>query len=784
LPQVLQPNQQMSLKLKFNPGMDGDASGTVTVSSSSPNNSTRVVKVHGKGVGGSAPALSASASSLNFGQVLVGSQATKTVTVTSTGTAPATITAGSVTGGSFTATYAGVPVGNLSAPITLQPGQQVMFSVLFDPTAATTTTGQLSLATDTGAPVNVALSGQGQQNTSPALTLSAPSLNFGDVQMGANAVLQLTLTSSGTAPVTISSATIAGQQFQVTSVAYPAGVSGWPATLNPGEQVVLSITFAPDAVNSFTGDLALASDASGGTANVPLSGNGVAVPAPNLTLSATSINFGQAQIGTKVTRSLTLTSSGNAPLDINTITIAGAPFSIGTLSLPATLQPGQQLTVNVTYEPTTVEADAGTLTVASNDPSGPATVSLGGNGTAVPTPQLTVSPTAVNFGNTPVNVPVTQPVTLTSTGTAAVTISAATVSGAGFSVSGATFPVTLNPNQTLTLQVQFDPTTAGAATGQLTIDSTTGGSANVTLTGTGTVTTTPQLTVGANSLSFGNVTVNSSATLPLTLTSSGTAPLTINAATLSGASFADSGVTFPLTLNPTQAVTLQVQFDPTAAGSVTGQLTITSNSSTGATVVVQLSGTGTVATTPQLLVSATSLPFGNVPVGSTGTQSLTLTSSGTAPVTVSSAALQGTGFSDSGANFPVTLNPNQSVTLEVQFDPTTAGSVTGKITIISNSTTGSTTTVSLSGTGTAVPHEIDLSWDAPASSADPVAGYTVYRSTDGGVSFTKLNPSPDSQVTYIDSAVQSGSTYVYEVKSVDASGVESDASNQITLAVP
>jgi hypothetical protein len=290
--------------------------------------------------------------------------------------------------------------------------------------------------------------------------------------------------------------------------------------------------------------------------------------------------------------------------------------------------------------------------------------------------------------------------------------------------------------------------------------------------------------VGASSLSFGNVAVNSTATLPLTLTSSGTAPLTINAATLAGASFSDSGATFPVTLNPNQSVTLNMLFDPAAAGQTTGQLTITSNSSTGATTVVQLSGTGTVTKTPQLLVGATVLSFGNVPVASTGTLSLTLTSSGTAPVTVSSVALQGTGFSDSGATFPVTLNPNQSVTLSVQFDPTVAGAASGKLTITSNSTTGGTAQVPLSGTGTAVPHEIDLSWNAPSSSTDPVSGYNVYRSTNSGGSFTKLNAAPDSQVTYTDSAVQSGSTYVYEVKSVDANGVESTASNQITLTVP
>jgi fibronectin type 3 domain-containing protein len=106
------------------------------------------------------------------------------------------------------------------------------------------------------------------------------------------------------------------------------------------------------------------------------------------------------------------------------------------------------------------------------------------------------------------------------------------------------------------------------------------------------------------------------------------------------------------------------------------------------------------------------------------------------------------------------------------------------LTINSNSSTGATTLIQLTGNGTAVQHEIDLNWDAPASSPDPVAGYNIYRSTGSGGSFSKLNASPNSQVSYTDIAVQSATTYVYEVKSVDANGVESSASNQITLNVP
>jgi fibronectin type 3 domain-containing protein len=64
-----------------------------------------------------------------------------------------------------------------------------------------------------------------------------------------------------------------------------------------------------------------------------------------------------------------------------------------------------------------------------------------------------------------------------------------------------------------------------------------------------------------------------------------------------------------------------------------------------------------------------------------------------------------------------------------------------------------------------------------------VAGYNIYRSTGTG-SFVLINSSPDSAVVYVDSIVVSGATYSYEVKSVDAGGVESIASNQITVTIP
>ena len=103
----------------------------------------------------------------------------------------------------------------------------------------------------------------------------------------------------------------------------------------------------------------------------------------------------------------------------------------------------------------------------------------------------------------------------------------------------------------------------------------------------------PTLTISPSSLVFGNVAVNTASTLPVTLTSTGTTAVTISSANLSGTGFTLSGgATFPVTLNPGLALTLDVQFDPTVIGSATGQLAIQSNSATSASAVIGLSGTG------------------------------------------------------------------------------------------------------------------------------------------------------------------------------------------------
>jgi hypothetical protein len=686
-----------------------------------------------------------------------------------------------VTVNSAAITGAGFTIVGGSFPVTLNPTQSVTLQVQFLPTIIGTASGHITINSDssTGSTAQVTLSGASTAVPSPQLTLSAATLSFGSVTVNTATTQSLTLASTGTAPVTVSSAAITGAGFTIVG-------GSFPVTLNQTQAVTLQVQFLPAATGSASGQITINSDSSTGSiAQVTLSGTSTAAPSPQLTVSAATLSFGSVTVNAAATQSLTLTSTGTAPVMVSSAAITGAGFTIVGGSFPVTLNPTQAVTLQVQFQPTVVGTASGQITINSDSSTGStAQVTLGGTSTAAPSPQLTVSTGTLSFGSVTVNTASTQSLTLTSTGTAPVTVSSAAITGTGFTIVSGNLAVTLNPTQTLTLQVQFLPTAAGSASGQITItsNSSTGSTTPVTLGGTGTAAPNPQLTISATSLSFGSVTVNTAATQSLTLTSSGTAPVTVNSVAISGAGFTIVASSFPVTLNPTQSVTLQVQFDPAATGTASGQVTISSNSSTGSTASVTLSGTGTAAN-PQLTVSATTLSFGSVTVNKTTTQSLTLTSSGTTPVTVSSAAITGAGFTIVGGGFPVTLNPMQTLTLPLQFDPTTTGALTGQLTISSNSTTGSSAVVSLSGTGTVVAHEVDLSWNAPASSPDPVAGYNIYRSTGSG-SFALINSSPDTAVVYVDNAVVSGTSYNYQVTSVDYSGVESVPSSPVTVTIP
>jgi fibronectin type 3 domain-containing protein len=175
------------------------------------------------------------------------------------------------------------------------------------------------------------------------------------------------------------------------------------------------------------------------------------------------------------------------------------------------------------------------------------------------------------------------------------------------------------------------------------------------------------------------------------------------------------------------------------------------------------------------------LSFGNVTTGNSAQQSLTITNTGNANVTISQINISGTGYTLSDGGTPVTLTPNQTMTITVQFSPTAAGTDSGSVTIVSNAT-GSPASITLSGTGVApVTHSVALNWTASTST---VSGYNVYRSTTSGNGYTKVNPGLVGGVSYSDTTVVNGTTYYYVTTAVDGSGNESGYSNEAQAIIP
>lgn len=91
-----------------------------------------------------------------------------------------------------------------------------------------------------------------------------------------------------------------------------------------------------------------------------------------------------------------------------------------------------------------------------------------------------------------------------------------------------------------------------------------------------------------------------------------------------------------------------------------------------------------------------SATFPGVATGSSSSQTITLQNPGTGPLTISSAKVAGAGFSTSGLTMPMSIGAGQSTTFNIVFAPSSAGSVTGSISLASDAP-NSPLTISMSG---------------------------------------------------------------------------------------
>ena len=313
---------------------------------------------------------------------------------------------------------------------------------------------------------------------------------------------------------------------------------------------------------------------------------------PVLAPSTASVSFGNVPVGSTKTVPLSLTNQGaqDATIQVSQVSVSGKGFNAAGANPPITLAVGQQITLNVTFMPSSSGTVNGSVSIVSTASNPTTTVTLSGTGTV--SGQLGVSAGSLSFGSVQVGSGKTLPLTLTNSAGpgATIKVSQISASGSGFSVSGATLPLTLTAGQSFTVNVGFKPTGNGAASGSVNVVSD-ASNPNVTVTLSGTGTSPGQLTVSPATLNFGNVTVGGSQSLAGSL-SAGSGGITVASASWNGVGFALSGVSFPFTLVAGQSMPFTVTFAPQTAGSVTGTVTFISNA-TNSPSTEQLTGTGT-----------------------------------------------------------------------------------------------------------------------------------------------------------------------------------------------
>jgi hypothetical protein len=297
---------------------------------------------------------------VSLGQVSVGSTGSATATLT----ASKTVTVSAVSAAAPFSTGTSTP----TLPVTLTAGQTISVPVSYSPTTWGANTGALSLTTDSGT-INVGLSGTGTQ---PGLGAAPTSLDWGTMAVGSSETLTVGVTNTGTSTETFTG--VAGPSS-------PFAASGLPNvgdTLAAGVSDTISVTYTPTVAESDSSSIVLTSDQ--GSVTIPLTG--IAINSdPQVTISPTSLSFGNVAVGQSATQTFTVSNTGNINLTVTKAAPPTAPFgAVNPIPEGQQLAPGESYTVSATFAPTGVANYSGTYEITTDTGQGAMDITMTGSG--------------------------------------------------------------------------------------------------------------------------------------------------------------------------------------------------------------------------------------------------------------------------------------------------------------------------------------------------------------------------------------------------------------------
>lgn len=256
-----------------------------------------------------------------------------------------------------------------SLPRALHNGDTLTIPVTFTPQRTGPAGGSIRLQTSLGQ-YALGVTGTGLAD-GPLLTAGTPVLSFGGRRVGQPATGTIIFRNAGSDPLTIDG---------IDPPAAPFAVSGAPSQgteLQPGEEVTVSVTFAPAAIGDYTGALTVESD--GGDVEVGLAGS--ARTPPRLDLSGSGA-FGDVQLGDSAERTVTLTNTGGLRLTVlKSKPPVGGPFrAVTSLAEGTSIAPGASASLTVRFTPAAAGAAQSAWTITADDGSGVREIAFTGAG--------------------------------------------------------------------------------------------------------------------------------------------------------------------------------------------------------------------------------------------------------------------------------------------------------------------------------------------------------------------------------------------------------------------
>ena len=213
------------------------------------------------------------------------------------------------------------------------------------------------------------------------LVVTPASINFGLQTIGGkSAPARLAMTNDAPRSITIDSVAVTNSHFSYSGPSLPA-------TLKPGQTWSGTVSFTPSAAGRLTGSIVFQVENRGAQA-AGLSGTGVlpAIAPGQISVNPTGISFGNENVGTSVTRTISVTNSGGSNVTISNVIVAGAGLAANGVSSGLILAPAQAAALNVSFDPATAVSVAGSIAVVSNASNSPTSISVAGTGVAAPAP--------------------------------------------------------------------------------------------------------------------------------------------------------------------------------------------------------------------------------------------------------------------------------------------------------------------------------------------------------------------------------------------------------------